>query len=216
MGSFLNKIKNYFIMGLAVLLPVLLTFIILKWLIGKVNIWFLEPYVRLARPYTGSMGVIFLLKVVLFFVIIIIIIFCGAATKVIFMRKFFGWGESLFIKTPLVSKIYTVTKEVSVAVFGHQKGLFRKVVLIEYPRQGLFAIGFVTREQLGRDNIHKSFGDDMVSVFIPTAPNPTTGALVIVKKTDLLDADMNVEEALKLILSGGTITPARRGNPGAK
>lgn len=205
--SFLNKVQRSFITGLLVILPTFLTIIILTWLVKKINVWFLEPFVRLARPYTDSLWAIFTLKVVLFFVILIVIILCGAATRVIFMRRFFGWGEQFFTRMPLISKIYGGVKEISIALFGKQKGLFKKVVLIEFPRQGVYSIGFVTCEHVDRGIIKKGIDDDVASLFVPTAPNPTSGFFIFVRKKELIDVDMSVEEAFKVILSVGTVSP---------
>jgi uncharacterized membrane protein len=205
--DFFNRIRTYFITGLVVVLPAFITIVILKWLIGKINVWFLEPIVRLARPYADSSLMIFLLKLGLFFALLIIVIACGAATRVILLRRFFGWGERLLTKAPVVSKIYVSIKEVSSALFDNKKGLFKKVVLVEYPRKEVFAIGFVTCEHINKKAIATSIDDDLASVFVPTAPNPTSGVFIFVKKKDLIDVDMDVEEAFKLILSGGAILP---------
>lgn len=210
MRDYLNKIRTYFITGVAVILPTFLTIIILKWLTGKINRWFLEPFIGLVRPYTDSFFVIFFLKLILFCGILIIVILCGVATRLIFVRKFFGWGERLFIKAPLISKIYTVIKEISSAFLGKKKGLFKRVVVVEFPREGMFAIGFITREHIDRGVITKLVDDDLASVFIPTAPNPTSGAFVLVPKKDLIEVDITVEEALKLIISCGAVSAYSR------
>lgn len=210
-GNFLNRVKTFFITGLAVILPIFLTIIILKWLIGKISVWFLEPFVRLVRPYIGSLFIIFLLKLALFFIILIVIILCGAATRVIFVRRFFGWGERLFIRMPLISKIYIAIKEISAALFGKEKGLFKRVVLIEYPRQGVYSLAFVTREHVDKGFIKKEIDDDLASVFVPTAPTPMSGFFVFARKKELIDVNMSVEEAVKIILSGGAISPYNKG-----
>lgn len=209
-GNFLNKVRSSFFTGALVILPIFLTVIILKWLVWKINLWFLEPFVGLVRPYTDSFFILFSLKLLLFFAILVVIILCGAATRVIFVRKFFGWGEQLFIKMPLVSKIYVAVKEISAALFGKKKGLFKKVVLIEFPRQEAYAIGFVTCEHIDRGIVKKALDDDLASVFVPTAPNPTSGFFVFARKRELIDVNMSVEEAVKIILSGGAISPYNR------
>lgn len=206
-NHFLKEFKTYFITGLAVIFPIFLTIIILKWVLGKINLWFLEPFASLIRPYLNSPLLIFFLKIILFFSILILIVFIGVIAKIIFVRRFFDFGEQFLTKMPFISKIYLTTKEVSLALFGKKKGLFKKVVLIEFPRPGLFSVGFLTAEHIDRRVVKKPLNDDLVSVFVPTAPNPTTGSLVFVQKGDVIDVDMSVEEAIKLILSGGAISP---------
>ncbi|MDD5450094.1 MAG: DUF502 domain-containing protein [Candidatus Omnitrophica bacterium] len=205
--NFFNKIRRSFITGLLVLLPVFLTVTILTWVIKKINLWFLEPFVRFVEPYTGSFFIILALKLALFFIIVIIIILCGVATRVIFVRKFFGWGEWVFTKMPLVSKVYNAIKEISAALFGKKRGVFKKVVVVEFPRPGLYSIGFITCEHIDRTTIKKEMDDDLASVFVPTTPNPTTGFFMFVRKKELIDVDLSTEDAFKLILSGGTISP---------
>lgn len=203
----LSKGRTNFITGLVVILPTVITLVILKWLLAKVNVWFLDPFIGWVRPYVESHFMLFILKSLLLVFLITFVILCGAATRIIFIRRFFGVGEQLLSKMPLVSKIYVVTKEVSKALFGKKKGLFRKVVLVEFPRQGLLSVAFVTCEHIDKNKIKKPIDDDIISVFIPTSPNPTTGAFVFVKKRDIVDVDMTVEDAIKLVLSGGAIFP---------
>ena len=207
----ISKLRTYFISGLVVILPIFLTAIILKWFVGKINMLLLEPFIGLLRPYTDSGVIILLLKIALFLVIIALIILCGAATRIFFMRRFFTWAEQLLLKPPLINKIYNAFKEVSTLIFRNKKGLFKKVVMIEYPRPGLLAVGFVTCERVDSGLIKRASVGDLVSVFVPTTPNPTTGSFVLVKSNEIIDADMTVEEALKLILSGGALSPNDKG-----
>lgn len=207
-NSFFSKVKTYFITGIAVILPTFITILVVKWLLVKTNLWFIEPFVKFARPYITHAWLLFIVKIAVFCLIVVIIILCGAATKVIYVRRFFRWGEQFVTKMPVVSKVYIATKEISAALFGGKKGAFNRVVLVEYPRAGLFAVGFVTADHIRKEVIKRPLADELTSVFIPTTPNPTTGTFVFVPKKDLIDVDMSVEEAVKIILSGGALLPA--------
>ncbi|MBI4336114.1 MAG: DUF502 domain-containing protein [Candidatus Omnitrophica bacterium] len=205
--NYLGKFRTYFITGLAVILPTFITIIILKLFITKINSWFLDPFSRFITPYTDSLLVIIILKFTVFVAIVIAVILCGFAARIIFVRKFFSWSEHLFTKTPLIGKIYAAIKEISAALFGKKKGLFKKVVIVEFPSRGLYSIGFVTCEHIDRGIISAPLDDDVASVFVPTSPTPASGYFVFVKKKDLIDVKMSVEEAIKLVISGGALVP---------
>jgi len=206
-----HKIKTYFIRGIAFLFPLFLTILVLKWLVGTINFWFLEPFVKFLRPYIDSVILVFFTKITLFILLLLLVVLCGIiVTKALAARRFFGVGEYLLMKTPIVSKIYTTMKEISSALFIHKKGIFRRVVFIQYPRPGLYSVGFLTCEHVDRHFIKREVNDDLAIVFIASTPNPTTGFLVLVEKSDLIDTDMTVEDAIKLILSGGAINPYSR------
>lgn len=207
MKDFINKLKTYFFTGLALVFPIFFTVVILKWFLRQINIWFLEPFFKFIRPYMPSPFLIFLVKGLLLILLIAIIIGIGMVTRLIFVRKFLGWGERLLQRMPFVSKIYLATKDVSAAIFGQRKGLFKRVVLIEYPREGLYAIGFVTAEHIGRELIKRPLEDDLISIFVPTSPTPTTGYFLFMPKKDVIEVSLSVEEAIKLILSGGAVSP---------
>jgi len=206
-----NKFKGDFVAGIALILPVLLTLTIVRWLLQKINFWILEPVMRVFRPFIYDSTVfIALLKLCLFFALVIALAFIGSFTKVIFVRRLLSWGEGFLKRMPVVNKIYSATKEISSAIFGQKKGLFKRVVLIEYPRKGLLAIAFVTSENVNKGLVKKELGDDMVSVFVPTSPTPMTGYFLFMPKNELIDVNFTVEEAIKLILSGGAILPPDR------
>jgi uncharacterized membrane protein len=205
--GFFNKARNYFITGLAVVLPAFLTLIVLKWFVLAINSALLHPIVRFMEPHIGSKVTLFLANITLFCLIVLFIMFCGFATRILLMHKFFGWWEKVLKGTPLINKIYGAAKELSAAFFRGNKGLFSRVVVIEYPRPGLFAIGFVTAEAVNPSAVKKDTGGPLVSVYVPTTPNPATGVFVFVKKSELIASDLTVEDAMKLIISGGAIAP---------
>lgn len=200
-----TKIWNSFIAGVAVLLPAVITIIILKFVVITINERLLEPLMEFFHPYLGNFYLVILFKIMVFFMVVVAISLIGLAARVIVFRKFFGFGEHLLMKVPMIGKIYNTTKQLSKAFLGHGRSIFQKAVLIEYPRKGLWSIGFMTEDMYGE--IEKKIGKDVVSVFVPTTPNPTSGIYLLVPKEEAVFLDMSVEDALKLVVSGGTIVP---------
>ncbi len=111
-------------------------------------------------------------------------------------------------KIPLVRSLYSGAKQIIEAVTNSQVDTFSKVVMIEYPRKGLYSLGFITCEAKGE--IQKNTDDFVINVFVPTTPNPTSGMLVFVSKKDVIPLSMTVEEGIKLVVSGGIVTPLEK------
>ncbi len=150
---------------------------------------------------------VFIVKTLAFLIVILLISFVGWAASVIFLRRLFVFGERLFLKVPMVGKIYSVTKEIGSAFLGRRdKAFFKRVVLIEYPRKGLYTIAFITRQR--QDKIKNAAGKELIGVFVPTTPNPTSGIFLLVPKEEVKFLEMSVEEGLKLVVSSGTIMPS--------
>jgi uncharacterized membrane protein len=108
-------------------------------------------------------------------------------------------------RIPLINKIYLATQQVSYAILTRKKKLFQQVVAVEYPRKGIYSVGFVTNMQTGE--LDTRIGEPMAYVFICTVPNPTTGFVIAVPKKDMIPLDMTVEEGLKLVISAGVVIP---------
>ena len=200
-----TKIWNNFITGVAVLLPTAITILILRFLVIKINLLFLEPMLNFFQPYLVNPYLIPLFKIMVFLIVIAIISLIGVAARIIVLRKAFGFGERLFIKVPMIGKVYNATKQISKAFLGQGRSIFKKVLLVEYPRKGTWSIGFMTEEMSGE--IETKTGIKLISVFVPTTPNPTSGIYLLVPKEQITFLDMNVEEGLKLVISGGTVIP---------
>ena len=200
-----TKIWNNFITGIAVLLPAAITILILSFLATKLNQLFLEPTVNFFKPYLANHYIEALLKVFAFFVILSFVVLVGMAARIIVLRKLFGFGEGLVIKVPLIGRIYNATKQMSRAFLGKGKSMFKKVVLMEYPRKGVWSIGFITGEMRGE--IEEKIKKELLSIFVPTTPNPTSGIYLVVPKSEAIVLDMSVEEGFKLVISGGTVIP---------
>lgn len=203
--KFRTKLQNLFIAGLLVLLPISLTIFIITFIFQKLDNLLSPAFVRLLillglplqdEQFVMGLGVA---------ATIFIIIFTGLITKNILGRKLFSLGEIIVEKIPVARSIYSGAKQIIDAVSKSKLDAFNKVVMVEYPRKGLYSLGFVTCA--ARGEIQENTNEDVVNVFIPTTPNPTSGLLIFVPKEDIIPLSMSVEEGIKLVVSGGIVTP---------
>lgn len=199
-----NKARNYFITGIAITFPVAITIIVVRYLVMKINSIILNPLIELLKlnPYLTEHSR-YIAKILAFFIVVALVSFIGWMANIIFLRKFFMFGEKIFVRVPMIGKIYSVTKEIGSAFLGHGKAFFKKVVLIEYPRKGIFSIGLTTGEAKGA--IARVAQKKLITVFVPTTPNPTSGIFLLVPVDEVKFLDMTVEEGLKAVVSSGTI-----------
>jgi len=205
----LNKIRNNFLAGIAILLPAVLTVLIFRYLILMIDNIILDPVVEIFKPYTGGIPVVYLSKGIAFLIVVLFISFIGFAARIIVLKRVFSFGERIVERVPMVSKIYFAIKELASAFFGRKIASFNKVALIEYPRKGVYSICFVTSEVKGE--IARQTGGEKVSVFVPTTPNPTSGFLLVADKEELKMLDISVEEGMKFVISAGVVgTDTRR------
>ena len=198
----LTKIRNYIFTGLLVTLPLIVTVTVLGWIFVKLTNVVLRwlPPVLSANP-SWTLAV----RLVIPIALLIILAIVGMIAKIVFVRKVFGFGERLLIKIPLFSKVYIAVKQISQAYLSKDKTMFKRVVLVEYPRKGLYSVGFVTTETKGE--VQTKTKGEVLNVFIPTTPNPTSGVLIFAKPSEVVELDMTVEDGLKLVISGGAVTP---------
>jgi len=198
-----------FIAGVVVILPISITLFIIRFLVINLNSIMLNPMALRLTPYLREDRSFLFAKMLIFGAAILIIIFIGLMTRVIIVRRTFSFFEKLFYKLPMVNKIYGAIKDISNAFIGNKKSGFKKVVLIEYPRKGVYTLGFVTSEAKGQ--LQDSIGDgDLLNIYIPTTPNPTSGIFILYNKQDVIPLDLSVEEALKVVISAGAIAPPHR------
>ncbi|OIP63488.1 MAG: hypothetical protein CO150_04685 [Nitrospirae bacterium CG_4_9_14_3_um_filter_53_35] len=198
-----NKIKSllktYFITGLLVLLPLALTFWILNALLRNMEALIGDPIQQYLEIYIPGMGIMLL---------ICLILLVGIFARNLIGRKLGHLGEMILNKIPLVRNIYTSIKQLINTLFLQGKDNFRGVVMVEYPRLGTYSLGFITGESRGE--VQRITNEIIVNVFIPTTPNPTSGFLLLFPEKDIIHLHMTVEEGLKMIISGGMITPPDR------
>ena len=135
----------------------------------------------------------------------------GALTAGLVGRWIIHFGERIMARMPVVNNVYSAIKQIFETVLAKQSRAFREAVLVEYPRRGLWAIGFITGSTEGE--VQNVTEEETVNVFVPTTPNPTSGFLLFIPRTDTVRLDMTVEEAIKMVISGGIVTPPDRRAP---
>ncbi len=192
----LKKLRNIFITGILVLMPLTASIYIIWYLFVVVDNW-ASPIVEVifSRDIPG-VGII---------ITISIIFVAGVLATNIIGKKFIQFGESVLLKIPLFRNIYISIKGVLEGMFTTRAESFKKAVIFEYPRRGLYQIGFITREK--SPYLNKITERKLFKVFVPTTPNPTSGMLIMVPEEDIDILDLSIEEALKLVISGGILSP---------
>lgn len=203
------KIHGYFIAGLLVVVPITITLYFAFFVVTSIDGWVagLVPaqynpnnYLPFSIPGLGLIAVFMALVVIGFF----------AAN--FFGRFLIRISEYLLDRVPVVKTIYGAIKQIMETVLANQSEAFREAVLLEYPRKGCWSIGFLTGTTSGE--VQAVTKDKMINVFVPTTPNPTSGFLLFVPEKDIYRLHMTVEEALKMVVSGGIVTPPDRSPDG--
>jgi uncharacterized membrane protein len=208
LNTFKRRLRNVFITGLLITLPIALTWFILQFLFKNLDALspvFTNILIQLGVPFPEGYRIPFLGVLIT----LLIVLMVGWLTTSFFGKKVFQLGETLVEKIPFVRRIYTGTKQVVISIAQADTTTFRKVVLIEFPRRGLLAIGFVTGESRGE--VQELTRGNMLNVFVPTMPNPTSGFLVFSPPEELTEVSMTIEEGIKYVVSGGIVT-----SPGLK
>ena len=199
-----RRLRNIFITGLLITLPIVLTWFILQFLFKNLDALspvFTNVLIQLGAPFPEGYRIPFLGVLMT----LLIILTVGWLTTSFFGKKIFKIGETLFEKIPFVRRIYTGSKQVVISIAQADTSAFRKVVLLEFPRRGLLAIGFVTGESRGE--VQRLTQENMFNVFVPTMPNPTSGFLIFAPSDELTEVSMSIEEGIKYVVSGGIVTP---------
>ena len=200
----MKRIRRIIVAGLLVWLPLGVTIFIIRLLLDllgqtyKIIPEFLRPESILGFSIPGFE--ILLALVIIFTTGLIAANFIG--------KSLVDWWESFLDKIPLVRNIYSPLKKFSELILSDQTQSFSKVLLIEYPRKGLYSLCFQTSKNLGE--IEKKSERDVVCVFVPTTPNPTSGLILMVPQEDVIELDMSVEDGLKMIISLGVVVPGER------
>ena len=194
-------LKKYIIAGLLVWLPFAATVVIVKLLIDLLDktILLLPPEwhpVALIGFSIPGFGIILALSILLL---------TGMLAANLFGRRFVEIWERILNKIPLVRSIYSSIKQISNTIFDPSGKSFRKVVMLQYPKKGLWSIGFLTNDNVGDEM--SAVDDRLVAVFIPTTPNPTSGFIIMTRNDEITELDISVEEGFKFIISIGVIIP---------
>lgn len=193
--------KRYFITGLLIWAPLGITIWVLSFILGMMDqsitllpiAWQPRALVGFNIPGVGALLTLF------------VVFITGLLTANFIGQHLVRWWEALLQRIPVVRSIYQSVKQISDTIFSPSGQAFRQAVLVQYPRQGCWTIGFLTGTPGGE--VAKHLGDDMVSLYVPTTPNPTSGFFLMVPKTDVVALDMSVEDALKYLISMGVVAP---------
>jgi uncharacterized membrane protein len=208
-----QDLKNDLIAGLLVVIPLATTI----WLTYTVATWVIDFLTRVPKrlnPFDGlhPLLVNFLNFIVGLAVPLFCILFIGLMARFIAGRWLLEFGERVLQAIPLAGAVYKTLKQLLETILRDSSGKFRRVVLVEYPRPGIWSLGFVTGAL--SSEIQSHFAGEMLSVFIPTTPNPTTGWYAIVPETEVINLSMPIEDAFKVIISGGIVSPdAKKSTP---
>ena len=194
-------VRRWLLAGLLVLVPLAITVWVLDWIVSTLD-QTLQILPRQWHPdfligvHVPGFGVLLALAIVLLI---------GAVASNFFGRKLVGWWDSLLGRIPIVRSIYSSVKQVSDTLFSENGNAFRKAVLVQWPREGVWTIAFQTGTPGG--DVVNHLGPDYLSVYVPTTPNPTGGYFVMLKASDCIELNMSVDEALTYVISMGVVSP---------
>ncbi|AOV17868.1 hypothetical protein BJI67_13105 [Acidihalobacter aeolianus] len=194
-------LRRYFMAGLLIWVPLLITVAVLDMLIGFMDRTLLllppqwRPEALLGYPIPG-LGLVLTL---------VIVLLTGLLAANFLGRRVVALWEALLARIPLVRSIYSAVKQVAETLFAANGEAFRKVLLIEYPRRGIWTLAFQTGTASGE--IHRRTEAEVITVFVPTTPNPTSGFIMMIPRNEVMELEMSVEDALKLVVSLGVVTP---------
>ncbi|MFH0963428.1 MAG: DUF502 domain-containing protein [Planctomycetota bacterium] len=191
---FRGSVRNRIVAGLLIFIPIVVTYLLLK-LLYTVSAGLFTPLVRFLAPSQPKV----VLALISLFLLAAILYLAGLIAAHLVGRRVIAWGESLVARIPLVKTIYSSVKQAVDAISSSNRIAFKKVVLVQYPRLGIRALGFVSRITQDRE------GKIFYLIFVPTSPNPTTGFLQIVPCDEVEETSISVEEAVQTIVSGGII-----------
>lgn len=198
MSELWKNLRNSFFAGLLVVVPVAASVMILLGVFTWVTDFMLPDALRqqMLTP---------LYRIIALVVFIAFTMGVGWITRLVMGRRMVSATETMIGRVPLLNKTYGFMKEISHTLLSGQKTMFRRVVLVEFPRPGVYSVGFVTSEAEGE--AQTKTGETVINVFVPTTPNPTSGFLLLVPREQLVDLSMSVAEGMKMVISGGTVVP---------
>lgn len=188
-----TRLRRYFVTGLIVITPVGATWLVLQWIFRRLDSILGGPLAAILPVRIPGLGLVLLLA---------LIMLVGWLAYQTAGRQLIHWWDALLVRFPLTARIYRASSQIVQTLMGSQQRVVRQVVLVPFPTEGSWAVAFVTNE---RSTIGDLASEEYANVFLPTTPNPTSGYMLIVRKAQLRDAGLTVEEAMKLIISGGAV-----------
>lgn len=210
------RLRNYFLTGLVIAAPLAITTYIVWWTVQWIDSW-VRPFIP-AR-YNPEQYLPFAVPGFGVLVAIIVITLLGFFTANLLGRSLVAYGEGLLGRMPLVRTIYSGLKQMFETMLSKNTATFKEVVLVEFPSKGLWSIAFVSSPARGEVQVKlmesENPGDELMNVYVPTTPNPTSGYLLFVKRSEMIWLDMTIEEAAKMVISAGLVTPEYRARTAA-
>ena len=192
-----KNIQYYLITGLLSILPIIITY----WIIHNIFLYFAKPGKIIVEYLFNNKVPKYIPEIAGFILTILFIYIIGKVVSNVLGNKIYSWLEKILSHVPVVNKLYTTIKQITISISSSKRHAFKKVVFVEYPRKDLWTMSMVTGESNDRD------GNEYYHIFIPTTPNPTSGYLIYVQKNSTVPADVTIEEAMKIIISGGLLAP---------
>lgn len=193
--------RKYLIAGLLVWMPLGITFLVIRAIVGFLD----KSLLLLPEAYQPDTLLGFHLPGLGVVLAVVLVLTTGMIMANLLGRRLVNAWESLLSRIPLVRTLYAGIKQIMEAVLATDAKSFRRVLLVEYPRRGVWSLAFMTTDQLGE--VQQKTETDVIGVFIPTTPNPTSGFVLMVPADEVIELDMSVEQGLKMIISMGTVVP---------
>ena len=208
MGAILGSLKKYFITGLVILLPLAVTIVLVAFIINILT----QPFVGLIEQFLVTMpwyqkyrgAVHIILQIFLLFGLFFFTVLLGFLARVVVFKSFLSVYDYILHRIPIIKTVYKATQQVIKTIFGTSSRSFKQVVMVPFPTQGAYCIGLVSSP--APSLCEKTAGTSLITVFVPTTPNPTSGFLMMYRKDEVIFLDMKIEEAFKYIISCGVIT----------
>lgn len=209
MKSFLPMIRTCFLTGIFVVIPIFLSIWIALTLFTRLTDWAVScirevPFGEMLPPFWTDM----LIRILSLICLFAALFFIGLLARITIGRKLILLAEKLLLKLPIIRFVYSTCKQIGDALWSSKGGsMFHQVVLFEYPRKGCYTIGFLTNENKDEFEVTSRLGKPMISIFLPTTPNPTSGFLLLVPREECIFLDMTVADAMRMIVSCGAVLP---------
>lgn len=202
------RLRKSFLSGLILLAPIGITFFVFNWLVIKVGGNVREPILQLLQipdDLISRESLSMLWDTLATLIVLLAITLLGFLSRYFIAKYLFGIGERILNSVPIINTVYTSVKQIVDTFSSQNRAVFQKVVLVEFPKEGCYALGFLTGD--GKGEIQYKTEDHLQNVFVPTTPNPTSGFLVMMKPSAIKVLDMTVGQGMKLIISGGAVAP---------
>lgn len=202
----LKSVRNAFVAGVIVLTPLAVTVFVFNWLVGMVGGNYRDVFfVFVPEEFLKRRELIPVWNFLATVIVLLLVTLLGYLSRLVVARFFLGQAERLMNRVPLINAVYNTVKQIVETFSAQRRAVFEKVVLIQFPRPGMYAIGFLTSPTRGEPQARTSA--DLWNIFVPTTPNPTSGFLIMVPREEVVELDMTVGEGMKVIISGGGVVP---------